>query len=181
MLKKKPTDLDPEKVTTSSKTSPHLYLSPKMGEIPSRLEIADELGKNMGLSEEALNDALKLQYNLVDLFTLGEVQMNSNMDSLFKWKDKRDEAARSKMPNQVFNLLKRYYEVLRTKIDIGQELTWGIYNAAIRAVMASFKTGRKRMLLEAPSNLVIGSGNIGFVRVLMNKDYPMDGNVFESF
>jgi hypothetical protein len=146
MNKKKPTDLDPAKVATSSKTSPHLYLSPKMGEIPSRLEVADELSKNMGLSEEALDDALKLQYNLVDLFTLGDVQMNTTMDSLFKWKDKRDEAARSKMPNQVYNLLKRYYEVLSTKIDIGQDLTWGIYNSAIRAVMASFKTDRKRMV-----------------------------------
>lgn len=165
MSMKKPTGLNPKKVATSKGPSPHLRLSPTMGAIPSPLDIAAELENNLGPSKTAMEEFIKLQYNLVDLFNLGEVQMSTTMDSLFKWKDKRDEDTREKMRAKILALMVRHYEVLSKKIDIGRPLTWGIYNSAVISSMASFKEDRKKMI---PSNVPIGSGNIGFVRVLMH-------------
>ena len=44
-----------------------------MGAKPSPLEIADEMHETLGPSKAALEDAVKLQYNMVDLFNMGEV------------------------------------------------------------------------------------------------------------
>ena len=112
-------------------------------------------------------DAMKLQYNLVDLFNLGEVQMNNAMDGLFKWKGPRAEADLSDMAEKLGALLGNHFVVLRAKVesDIGRPLKWGIYNAAIRSLMASFKEKRQKSTLNPAT---INHNNIGFVRVLMN-------------
>jgi hypothetical protein len=138
--------------------------------------------KTLGPSPEAFQDVLKLQFNLVDLFNLGEVQMNNNMFSLFKWKDTRDAFTREQMEAKILTLLKRHFDVLSKRSDLSEDLNWGLYNAAIRKSMASFKENRKRLVLAAvsPSD-AIGPGNIGYVRVLMCKDYTMDKEGFHTF
>ena len=91
-MKKKPTGLDPKKVAASKISCPHARLSPTMGAKPSPLEIAAELNEDIGPSPVALEDAVKLQYNMVDLFNMGEVQMPPSLHTLFRWKDGRDAA-----------------------------------------------------------------------------------------
>ena len=89
---------------------------------------------------------MKLQYNLIDLFTLGEVQMTNFMDGLYKWRDPRAEADLASMAEKLGALLDKHFEILCAKVesDIGCPLTWGMYNAAIRALMASFKEKRQK-------------------------------------
>jgi len=162
-----PPTLDPKKVKGKKSPSPHHFLSPKMGAVPSLVDIGAELNNNDDLSNEAYLDAMKLQYNLVDLFNLGEVQMNNTMDGLFKWKDPRTEVDLSDMAEKLGALLGNHFVVLRAKVesDIGRPLKWGMYNAAIRSLMASFKEKRKKSILNP---VTINHSNIGFVRVLMN-------------
>ena len=64
---------------------------------PSLLEISDEMHETLGPSKAALEDAVKLQYNMVDLFNMGEVTMLISLRTLFKWKDTRDAATRASM------------------------------------------------------------------------------------
>ena len=177
-MKKKPTGLDPKKVAASKISCPHARLSPTMGAKPSPLQIADEMNETLGPSKAALEDAVKLQYNMVDLFNMGEVQMPPSLRTLFRWKDARDAATRVSLYTKLITVLTSHKELLNNRIDIGRPVTWGIYNAAIRAAMASLKEGRERkvMALEYASgqHIPIGPGNIGFVRVLMDKDYAMD-------
>jgi hypothetical protein len=164
----KPTALDPKKVQRKKSPSPHRFLSPKMGAVPSLVDIGTELSKNDTLSDEAYLDAMKLQYNLIDLFTIGEVQMTNFMNGLFRWKDPRAESDLSDMAEKLGALLGTHFEILRAKVesDIGCPLTWGMYNAAIRALMASFKEKRQKPTIMNPAP--INHTNIGFVRVLMN-------------
>ena len=110
---------------------------------------------------------MKLQYNLVDLFTIGEVQMTNHMDGLYKWRDPRAEADLANMAEKLGALLDNHFEILRAKVesDLGRPLKWGMYNAAIRSLMASFKEKRQKSTLNPAT---INHNNIGFVRVLMN-------------
>ena len=149
-----------------------------MGAKPSPLDIADEMHEVLGPSKAALEDAVKLQYNMVDLFNMGEVGSASTFRSLFRWRDARDVVIRTSMYLKVIKLLTSHKDLLSKNIVIERPLTWGTYNAAIRATMASFKEVRLKKVpsLEHASGsyLQIGSGNIGKVRVLMEKDYAMD-------
>jgi hypothetical protein len=75
--------------------------------------------------------------------------MDNNMFSLFKWKDTRDAFTREQMEAKILTLLKRHYDVLSNRSDLSKHLNWGLYNAAIRKSMASFKEDRKRMVPAA--------------------------------
>ena len=47
--------------------------------------------------------------------------------------------------------------------------------------MERFKEDRKRMVLGITDYVAIGPFNIGFVRVLMHKEYMMAGSGFQPF
>ena len=68
---------------------------------------------------------MKLQYNLIDLFTIGEVQMTNHMDGLYKWRDPRAEADLANKAEKLGALLDKHFEILCAKVesDIGYELT----------------------------------------------------------
>ena len=80
-----------------------------MGSKPSPLEIADEMNETLGPSKAALEDAVKLQYNMVDLFNMGEVQMPPSLRSLFRWKDARDVVIRTSLYLKVIKLLTSHH------------------------------------------------------------------------
>jgi hypothetical protein len=48
-----------------------------------------------------------------------------------------------KMAGMILPLLKKYHQVLSFKLNIGSDITWGIFNSAIRPVMVNFKEGRE--------------------------------------
>ena len=118
-MNKKPPGLDPKKVEASKASDPHARLSPTMGAKPSPLEIADEMHETLGPSKAALEDAVKLQYNMVDLFNMGEVATASTFRSLFRWRDGRDAVIRTSMYLKVIKLLTSHKELLSKKSSSG--------------------------------------------------------------
>ena len=97
------------------------------------------------LSSEAVSDAIHIQYNLIDLFNMGEVQMNNKMDSLFEWTDLRSPEERERMASKIPEILTCFFNLVQpvSVAVFGRELTWGIFNAATRGAMVKLKEGRK--------------------------------------
>jgi hypothetical protein len=100
---KKPIKLDSLMVAAKKASSPHLRLSPRMGDIPCLLEIAD--GRPL---------------------QPGEVQMSTSMENLFKWKDTGDAAdLEDACKVKILTLMTRHKDILCSKIEFGRSLTWG--------------------------------------------------------
>jgi len=158
----------------TAKQSPNALLSPKILPVNSEIEKFPNLNKD-AITLEAISDACRLQYTLVELHAFGDISLDQ--PGLFKWKDSRpyEEVQREKalLPE----LLRKHCNAI-IRHSAGK-VTVGAFVSAVGAVMQRML--KTRETAHSSLSFVISPSNAALVRTIMDSKYDMTGTHYHTF